>query len=249
MAAGELTIGTWVTLGHPSIAEILANAGFDWVAIDTEHSVITIDAVQALIRAIEPSGAEPLVRLANNDPVLIKRVMDAGAHGIIVPQVDNADLARAAVAAAYYPPTGTRGVGLARAQGYGADFEGYLRRLAEETVVVVMIEHAAAVEDIDAILSTSGVDGYLIGPYDLSASIGIPGQFDDERVVTMIERIREAGVRHGKPGGLHVVEPDPERFAVHTAQGFRFLAYSMDVRILDSVARRDLASLRQTGGS
>lgn len=233
MAGGELTVGSWVTLGHPSIAEVMARAGFDWLVIDTEHSVLSTADVQALVRAIEPSGCTPIVRLASNDHVQIKRVMDAGAHGVLVPQVNSADEASTAVAAVHYPPTGNRGVGLARAQGYGSSFAEYRDRLAAQAVVIVMIEHVDAVAAIDDILAVPGVDAFIIGPYDLSGSIGVPGELDHPEVVKLVDEARRAGQRLGKPGGLHVVEPDLAQLSGHVEAGFRFLGYSMDVRILD----------------
>jgi len=248
MASGALTVGSWITVGHASVAEVMARAGFDWLVIDIEHSVIELSEVQELVRAIGPTGVASIVRLSSNDPVQIKRVMDTGATGVMVPMVASAEDAAAAVRAVHYPPRGTRGVGLARAQGYGADFSGYLARLEEEALVIVMIEHVDAVDRIDEILSVDGVDGYIIGPYDLSGSLGIPGEFDDPRVVDLIARVLAAGQRHGIPGGLHVVDPDPARFARHVAEGFRLLGYGMDLRYLDTIVRRDLAGIRDTSG-
>src|SRR4030042_6062223 len=123
---GRFTIGSWITLGHPAIAEIMARAGFDWLTVDMEHSVLTIRETEELIRIIDLCGVTPLVRLSANDPVQIKRVMDAGAHGVIVPMVNSAAEAKQAVAAGGYPPKGQRGVGLARGQGYGTSFDRYL---------------------------------------------------------------------------------------------------------------------------
>jgi 2-dehydro-3-deoxyglucarate aldolase len=122
----ELTIGSWVTLGHASIAEIMASAGFDWLVIDAEHSVIELSEIQLLIQAMDVHGCPAIVRVTSNDSNQIKRVMDAGATGVMVPFVNCAEDAAAAVRHTFYPPTGTRGVGLARAQGYGAAFKPYL---------------------------------------------------------------------------------------------------------------------------
>lgn len=243
LAAGELTIGSWIQFGHPSIGEVLGAAGFDWLVIDLEHSVITLPETQALITAIAPTGAATIVRLSSNDPVQIKRVMDAGATGVMVPNVRSAAEARAAVEAVHYPPRGTRGVGLARAQGYGADFAAYRDALADTAVVIVMIEHVDAVEAVDEILAVDGVDGWIVGPYDLSGSLGIPGELDDPRVSAMLERVREAGERAGRPGGLHVVEPDPGALEALIARGLRLLGYGTDARFLDATARRDLARI------
>ncbi len=240
----ELTIGSWVTLGHPAVAEVMAASGFDWLVIDAEHSVIELSEIQLLIQAMDVHGCPAIVRLTSNDRNQIKRVMDAGARGIMVPLVNSAGDAAKAVQSVYYPPRGERGVGLARAQGYGAGFRTYMDWLSEEAVVIVMIEHHEAVDRIDEILEVDGVDAFIIGPYDLSASMGMPGQFDHEEVRDAISRAREAGIRHGIPGGIHVVEPDLEALYRQVDAGYRFMGYGLDTRILDSVCRRDLGKIR-----
>ncbi|NQU57187.1 MAG: 2,4-dihydroxyhept-2-ene-1,7-dioic acid aldolase [Rhodospirillales bacterium] len=240
----KTTIGSWITLGHSAIAEIMARAGFDWLVIDMEHSVIEISQAQQIIQAIDGAGIPTIVRLTSNDENLIKRVMDAGAHGIMVPNVNSAADAARAVAATYYPPKGKRGVGLARAQGYGASFKDYCRWLDDNAVVIVMIEHIDGVNVADEILAVDGVDGYMIGPYDLSASLGIPGQFDDPRVVEAITRIREAGKAAGKPGGIHVVDPDLKVVEQRISEGFSFIGYGMDIRILDTLCRDHLSKIK-----
>jgi len=244
LAENELTVGSWVTLGHPSIAEIMARAGFDWLVIDAEHSVIELAEIQQLILAMDANDCPAIVRVTSNDANQIKRVMDAGATGVMVPLVNNAADAQAAVRHAHYPPTGTRGVGLARAQGYGASFKPYVDWLAREAVVIVMIEHRDAVENIDEILNVPGVDAFIIGPYDLSASMGMPGELDHPDVRAAVARVCEAGLAHGKTGGIHVVEPDREELYRQIDSGYRFLGYGLDTRILDSLCRRDLADIR-----
>ena len=158
---GELTVGSWITLGNTAIAEILANAGYDWLVVDLEHTTISIEQAGELIRIINLAGVTPLVRLTSNDENQIKRVMDAGAHGIIVPMVNNAEDAINAVAATRYPPAGTRGVGLSRAQGYGASFQNYLLWQSDMNsgpIVVVQIEHINAVSNLKEILSVLGIN-------------------------------------------------------------------------------------------
>jgi len=245
LANNELTIGSWVTLGHPSIAEIMASAGFDWLVLDTEHSALELSDVQALIQAMDAHDCPAIVRLTSNDPNQIKRVMDAGATGIMVPMVNCAADAEAAVRHTYYPPKGTRGVGLARAQGYGAGFKPYMEWLENHAVVVVMIEHKDAVANIDEILSVPGVDAFIIGPYDLSASMGMPGEITHPDVQKAIARVCEAGKALNKTGGLHVVEPDLDSLYGLIDSGYRFMGYALDIRILDSLCRRDLAEIRK----
>jgi len=204
----KLCIGSWITLAHPAIAEIMAKSGFEWLTVDLEHSVITIREAEELIRVIDLCGVAPLVRLSTNDPVQIKRVMDAGAHGVIVPMVNSVKEARKAVDAVRYPPEGNRGVGLARAQGYGSDFEKYKEWLNKKSIAIVQIEHIKAVENLDAILSVDGVDGFIVGPYDLSGSLGIPGQFNNKLMVEAMSKIRTSIKTSSKIAGYHVVEPD-----------------------------------------
>ena len=188
---GKVTIGSWITIGHPIVAEIMAQAGFDWLTIDMEHSAITIEKAQELIQIIQLSGVAPLVRVSENNPTIIKRVLDAGAYGVIVPMVNSAKDAEKAVKAVKYPPVGSRGVGLARAQGYGFDFDEYAATINEESIVIVQIEHIDAVNSLDSILSVKGVDGCIIGPYDLSGSLGVPGNFQHPQVLAALKSVEE----------------------------------------------------------
>lgn len=240
----QLTIGSWINLAHPAIAEIMAKAGFDWLAVDMEHSVITIREAEELIRVIELCGVTPLVRLSSNDPTQIKRVMDAGSHGIIVPMVNSADEAEKAVEAVRYPPIGRRGIGLARAQGYGSAFQKYSDWVNNETIIIVQVEHIEAVNNLEAILSVEGVDGYFVGPYDLSGSLGVPGQFEHHLVKEALERIHKIGHASGKTSGIHVVEPDTGQLCQCIDQGYRFVAYSADFRMLDCACRDGLAGIK-----
>jgi len=157
LSKGDLTIGSWITLGHPSIAEIMAAAGFDWLVLDMEHSVLELSEIQTLIQVLDGKQCPSIVRLTSNHPDQIKRVMDAGATGVMVPMVKSAEDARAAVQSVYYPPRGQRGVGLARAQGYGSSFQKYRSWLEENAVIVAMIEHVDAVNSIDEILAVDGL--------------------------------------------------------------------------------------------
>ncbi len=237
LAAHELALGGWVMVGHPASAEIMARAGFDWVCVDLEHTATDINTAENLFRAIQQGGSTPLARLTNNDPNLIKRVMDSGAGGIIVPMIETPEQAQAAVDAVYYPPRGKRGVGLARAQLYGAGFQEYRNWLENEAVCIMQIEHINAVDNLEDILSINGVDGYFLGPYDLSASMGLAGQLDHPDVLDAISRTREIAKKLNKPGGIHIVEPDHNKLQGAIDQGFTFIAYSIDTRIIDTACR------------
>lgn len=244
LARSELTIGSWITLGHPAIAEIMASAGFDWLVLDMEHSVLELSEAQTIIQVLDGQQCPAIVRLTSNHPDQIKRVMDAGATGVMVPMIKSADDAKAAVEAVYYPPVGKRGVGLARAQGYGAHFHEYRQWLKDNAVIVVMIEHVDAVRHIDSILSVPGIDAYIIGPYDLSGSMGQPGELDHPQVHQAIEQILDAGRRLDKPGGIHVIEPDPSALQQRIKAGFNFVGYSLDIRMLDTLCRRHLHTIK-----
>lgn len=245
LAQAKLTLGSWITLGHPAIAEIMAAAGFDWLVLDMEHSVLELGEVQMLIQVLDGQHCPAIVRLTSNHPDQIKRVMDAGATGVMVPMIKSATDAKAAVQAVYYPPQGQRGVGLARAQGYGARFEEYRNWLEKNAVIVAMIEHIDAVNAIDSILSVDGIDAYIIGPYDLSGSMGRVGEFNHPEVQSAIDRVLKAGNRLGKPGGIHVIEPNQNELRQRIDDGFSFIGYGLDIRILDTLCRKHIQSIKK----
>ena len=242
----KVTVGTWITLAHPSIAEIMAASGFDWIAIDLEHSVITIREAEELIRVINLSGVTSLVRLTSNDPNQIKRIMDAGSCGIIVPMVKSVDDVKQAVAAVKYPPYGNRSVGLARAQDYGRTFIDYLEWQKSQSIVIIQIEHIEAVNNLESIFNIDGVDGYIIGPYDLSASLGIPGEFDNPLFLDAMSRVKKVASDMKIMGGIHIIEPDPDQLQMRINEGYQFIAYSLDIRMIDSVCKEGLNILERT---
>jgi 2-dehydro-3-deoxyglucarate aldolase len=209
-----------------------------------EHTAISSGRMVDLIRVIDLCGITPLVRVAANDPTMIKHAMDAGAHGVIVPMVCSVQDAMRAIAAAYYPPRGTRGVGLYRAQEYGREFEAYRARAEEETVVIVQIEHKDAVECLDDILRVYGVDGFMIGPYDLSGSLGTPGDFTTPAFQACMDKVADAIKRTGAVGGVHVVHPDRGRLKLLISEGYRFLVYGVDEIFLGQAAGGEAAFAR-----
>jgi len=240
----EVTIGSWITLGHTSIAEIMAKAGFDWLVIDMEHSAITLHEAQELIKVIELLGIVPLVRIGENSQYKIKRVMDAGAHGVIVPMVNCNEDAIKAVSAVKYPPIGQRGVGLARAQRYGLEFERYRDWVNEESIVIVQIEHIEAVNNLKEILSINGVDGFIVGPYDLSASMGKPGEFDYPDVVNALTKVKEVSKEMDAVSGFHVVQPKTEEVMAKIKEGYRFIGFSLDTLFLGKTCLSKMGEIR-----
>ena len=240
----ELTIGSWISIGNPAVAEIMAKAGFDWLTIDMEHSAITLDQAQELIRVIDLCGVVALVRVGENNPNLIKRVMDAGAHGVIVPMVNTKDDAIKAVNAVKYPPLGTRGVGLARAQGYGLEFEKYKEWVNKESIVIVQIEHIRAVENLESILKVEYVDAFIVGPYDLSGSLGVPGEFEHPDVKKALKSIKNISRKFNVVSGFHVIPPDAKEVFKKIKEGYKFIGFSLDTLFLGHKCREEMGKLK-----
>lgn len=241
---GRLSFGSWITFTSTASAEIMAKAGFNWLAIDMEHSPIGLECAQELIQVIELSGTLPLVRLPANDAVLIKRVMDAGAYGVIVPNVKNAEDVLSAVRATRYPPSGFRGVGLARAQAYGANFEEYKNIINRSSIVIVQIENKEAVENIEDILQVKGLRGVIIGPYDLSGSYEVTGKLRHIKVRKAEDRVLEACRKYRIPAGIHIVFPDTKELRQRIRAGYRILAFGADMTFLLKECRAALAAFK-----
>lgn len=241
----KVTLGSWITIGHPNVAEIMAQSGFEWITIDMEHSSITLDIAQQLIQVIESYDVVPLVRVGEKNPNLIKRVMDAGAYGVILSMVNTKEDAELAVNAVKYPPIGTRGVGLARAQGYGFNFEEYANAVNNKSIVIVQIEHIDAVDNLKSILSVDGVDGCIIGPYDLSSSLGIPGDFNNPKVISALNKVEKVCLEMNISLGMHVIPPDYKIVLETASKGYNFLAFSLDTLFLGTICREQLHKLNK----
>ncbi len=245
----KITIGSWLSMGSPYIAEIKAKSGFDWLVIDMEHSAANdLKTVQQLIQVIDLAGSKPLVRVALNEPTNIKLVLDAGAHGVIVPMVNSKEEAEAAVASAHYPPEGFRGVGLWRAQAYGKGFDQYRSWYKREGVLLVQIEHYQAVEALSEILSVEGVDGFLIGPYDLSASLGMPGDFDHPSFMEALSQVRSIAIHTDKWMGIHIVHPDQGLLKTRIEEGYNFIAYGVDFTYLTTAIDAEMSVISKLLG-
>lgn len=224
----ELTIGSWIMIGHPISVEVMALAGFEWLVIDMEHTSIDINTAQNLITTIQANGIKALVRVSKNEEVIIKKVLDIGADGIIVPMVNSKEDAVKAVEFAKYPPIGKRGVGLYRASKYGVKFEEYKKWVEEELVIIAQIEHIDGVNNIEEILQVEGIDGTIIGPYDLSGSMGYPGKFERDDVKKAVQKVLDKCKKYNIPSGFHVVDTNPEKLKQKIKEGCTFLAYGID---------------------
>jgi len=241
----KLSIGCWITISNQLIPEILSPAGFDWFCVDLEHTSIGLDDLMSIIVSIENQKITPLVRVGENNPNLIKRVMDIGAHGVIVPNILTASEAKKAVESVKYPPSGNRGVGLYRAQGFGRTFTNYLEWLEKESIVIIQIESIEALPNIDEIFSVKGIDAFLIGPYDLSGSMNKPGDFDDPEFKESIKIILEAAKKHNIPAGYHSVSSNPDMAIEKINEGYKFLAFSLDSILLQEAAINSMNKIKQ----
>lgn len=233
----QASVGSWMQIPHPSIAEIMGQVGYDWVAVDMEHGAIDANQLPDLFRALELGGTLPLVRVAQGHTKDCKQALDAGAGGVIVPMIETAEQLIAVRDACRWPPAGTRGVGFSRANLFGEHFETY-RQEAQAPLLVAMIENVRAVENLESILAVDGLDAILIGPYDLSASMGLTAEFDQPAFCDAMETIRVLCSRSTMACGIHVVDPDPDAVRKRILEGYRFIAYS-----IDSVLLRLAASL------
>ena len=235
----DLLIGTIVTLASPEVTEILSTSGLDWLFIDGEHAPIDFLAAQTLVAT---ARVPCLMRVPEATEAMLKKALDIGAAGVIVPMVNSAQQARAIVSFCKYPPRGVRGVGRVRAQGYGFDFARYMASANDETVVVVQCEHIAAVEAIESIIAVDGVDAVLVGPYDLSGSMGLLGQVEHPDVLAAIKRVAEACTRAGRALGIYTNTAD--RMKPFIAQGYNLVIVSADVASLGEAARATVSALR-----
>jgi len=227
-------------IGHPACAEILANLGYDWVCVDLEHATIGLEATADIFRALERFDCTSVARVPANDPVWIRRTLDAGARGVIVPMVNSAEEAKAAVRSAKYPPQGARGFGYSRANLHGMDFEQYIAGANDEIALVLQIEHKDAIASLDEIAAVSGVDALFIGPMDLSGSMGITGQMDHPDMTAALKAFRRACQAAGVPAGMHIVKPTPQNVRQALADGYTLIAMGQDSLFLEQGAANAL---------
>lgn len=229
LRARDRLYGAWMSIGHPEIASIFADAQGDFVGIDLEHTTIELSTAQQIIRACHEFHRACLPRIFPGNLEQIRRLLDAGADGIIVPQVSSSEAIDRVVQALYYPPQGRRSFGVAAAHQYGRAFEAYVREANEACSLIVQVETMAGVEQIDAIVANPAVDGVMIGPYDLSGSLGIPGQVSHPRVAEACRRVIAACAKASMSCGLHLVYPQVEDLRREFNAGFTFLVLGSDI--------------------
>jgi 2-keto-3-deoxy-L-rhamnonate aldolase RhmA len=243
LSRGEVCLGATITLNSPVVAELWSRVGFDWLWVEMEHTPLSVEAVNTMLGVCNGSGVSTIVRVPANDTTLIKRVVDTGPDGILIPQINTRAEAEAAVRAMKYPPLGERGAGLARAQGYGLAMAEYYRSANRDVLTFIMLEHIQGVENIDAILSVPGIDGVMIGALDLSGSMGLLEQGDHPSVEAAIQRVLEACKRANVACGILGLDPDSAKQRI--AQGFTLMIVALDVLTLAGAARATLEKIHQ----
>ena len=243
LAAGKVCIGATITMSNTVVAEIMSHMGFDWLWFESEHTAMSLESILQMLQATNGADVSTVVRVPWNDKTMIKRVLDTGPDGIIIPLVNTRAEAEEAVKAIKYPPLGERGAGLGRAQSYGMNMGDYLQTSNDEVMTIVMIEHIDAVNNIAEIISVPGIDSVMVGALDLSGSMGILGQTGDERVEGAIQKVLAECKRVGMPCGIIAGSPDVANKRI--AEGFQNIILGLDVLYLIGAAQDALSKVER----
>jgi len=235
-------IGTIVTLETPDVAEMLSLCGFDWLFIDMEHGPLSPGTTQHIIQAIA-DDCSSIVRVPENSEAWVKKALDTGCDGIIVPQISSAEEARLAVSATKFPPQGSRSVGIARAHGYGMSFTEYVASANDKVALVIQIEHIEAVNNLEEILAVPGIDGVLIGPYDLSGSMNMLGEVTSEPVRSSIAEIKKKCQEKSIPVGMFVMQAEDAQEEIN--DGCKFIVVGIDSVLMWNAAKNALDAVRK----
>ena len=206
----ERLFGGWISYAHPSITETIAQAGFDFIAIDMEHSTITVEQAQRIIAAAQSEGSLCLPRPVSHSNDWIKPLLESGADGILIQMVNTPSEVETLLSHVKYSPKGRRSFGVNRAHGYGFDFDAYIQNWNDSSSFIIQVESIEAVNNIDALLAYEDVDGVMLGPYDISGSLGVPGQMSHPDVIQASKQVIASCKKHGKSCGTQVADPTPE---------------------------------------
>ena len=230
----KLNLGTWQTIADEKITEILCNYKISWITFDLEHTSNSFENIEKLIRIANLNGVYSLVRVPTIKAHIIQKILDAGANGIICPNILNNEEINKAYSFMHYPPNGIRGVGLSRAQFYGKKFNEYFKYQNSHLSLIIQIEDIKSVNSIDKILSSKKIDGFIIGPYDLSCSMGIPGQFENTKFKKAINKLLIASNKYNIPSGIHVINPNSLEINKRIKQGFKIVGCGLDFTMITS---------------
>ena len=239
--SGQPLNGLLITIPSPELVEIVSRAGFDWLFFDLEHSAISIETLPNLLRGV-PASCYAAVRVPEATSTYVAKVLEAGAEGVIFPRISTEEQARKAVSLCKYPPLGNRGVGVGRAQGYGNTFSEYLKVANDRIACIVQIEDELAAENAGMISAVEGVDALFLGPYDMSMSMGIPGEITHERIKKIIRRIPE---QISRETGLGILSTNPETINEYARLGYTLLACGLDSQLINEGAGQLLRALEK----
>ena len=239
LGSGSAVVGSWMQIPDSNIAEIMGRAGYQWVAIDMEHGPVSVSQLPDIFRALELGGTLPLARVASPLPINCRQALDQGAAGVVIPMISSASQLEAIISECHWPPRGRRGVGFQRANVFGKYFDVYLEE-SQEALVVAQIEHVDAVNNLESIVAVSGLDAIMVGPYDLSASLGITGEFENKKFLDTLTQILKVCEKFKMPCGMHVVQPDTKMLEQRIREGYTFIAYGVDTVFLNQGAAAPL---------
>ena len=239
----KIKIGSWITTYNPSAVHLMSLLGFKWLCIDMEHSTISFDQMEQLIAAIKNNDSVPFVRVGANDQLHIKKALDAGAQGIIVPMVNTVKEAKNAINCTFYPPVGKRGVGLSRSSNFGYDFETYVKGESKKIQLILQIENIEGINNLDKILDLKNISGTLLGPYDLSASLGVIGKLENSLVKSAIKKYEEISKRKKIPTGIHIAYPDINKIKLAFKKKYKFIASGTDMIFLGNSCKEFLKKI------
>lgn len=243
LSQGATVLGTFITIDSPDLVEVIGLSGFEFVVLDTEHGPFTTEATTNLIRAAELRGITPITRVTESSETTILRSLDVGTHGIQVPQVNDAATARQLVQAAKYFPIGNRGMALPRASDYGTlNPLEYFKRANEETLIVVHCENKTSLDNLEEIAKIPEIDVIFLGPFDMSQSLGIPGQLNHPLIQEASEHILKISHLYGKAAGIFAIGGEQAR--MRAEQGFRYIALGIDVTLFAKSCRQEIAIFR-----
>ncbi len=243
----ELILGSWINTASPIVTEIMSDAGFDFLCLDAEHSAIDFNTSLQLFQAMKAGnpGCAPLIRMPGNNYADTKRYLDVGAAGVIAPLVKTKSETEYLVNSVKYPPKGCRGVGYGRSHGYGFNFDRYMESAENNIFIAIQIEHIDSVDNYEEIAKVDGLDAIFVGPYDLTASMGITAQFDHPKYISALEKILKVSEENNIISGIHVVQPSSEEVIQKFTMGYNLIAYSLDITIIGTNCRNAIESIKQ----
>lgn len=241
----KVSLGGWCMTASPISAELMALAGFDWVCLDLEHSSVNMEKILNIFYAIENSNSEPFVRISHNSETECKKVLDAGAKGIIAPMIKSSIDVKEIVSYVKYPPDGKRSFALPRATNYGDSKKEYYKKANDMVFLAIMIEHIDALKELDKIFANDYIDSVLVGPYDLSGSMGIPGEFEDSDFKKVISEINQKAKKYDINMGIHEVHPNSNNIKAHIKNGFNFIACGIDTLFIKNSAKEIISESKK----